>query len=156
MQGSTSAYHLRESTASQTCQPHVWSFSDTPPSQPKTPTQASAPIPTSAFSLFFCDARGLQTFAQGMQEWRSVEPCNGCAVVNVGNSLRFLSGRKFRSVVHRVAPYPGETTENRSSCAYFVGPRMDVEFEDEKGEQWKSIDWHMRKYKSYREAGKTA
>ncbi|KAI3585317.1 hypothetical protein IWW34DRAFT_801181 [Fusarium oxysporum f. sp. albedinis] len=143
MQGSTSAHHLRESTASQTCQPHVRSFSDTPPSQPKTPTQASAPIPTSAVSLFFCDTRGLQTFIQGTQEWRSVEPCNGCAVVNAGNSLRFLSGRKFRSV-------------NRSSCAYFVGPRMDVEFEDEKGEQWKSIDWHMRRYKSYREVGKTA
>jgi isopenicillin N synthase-like dioxygenase len=116
----------------------------------------SAHTDVGSLTLLFCDARGLQTFNQDTQEWRSVEPRHGCAVVNVGDSLRFLSGRRFRSVVHRVAPYPGETIENRFSCAYFVRPRMDVEFEDEKGDRWKSIDWHMRKYKSYREAGKTA
>ncbi|KAF5538577.1 Clavaminate synthase [Fusarium napiforme] len=116
----------------------------------------SAHTDVGSLTILFCGDRGLQTFNQDMQEWHSVEPRDGCAVVNVGDSLRFLSGRKFRSVVHRVAPYPGETIENRFSCAYFMRPRMDVEFEDEKGERWKSIDWHMRKYKSYREAGKAS
>ncbi|KAF5982430.1 Clavaminate synthase [Fusarium coicis] len=116
----------------------------------------SAHTDVGSLTILFCGDRGLQTFNQDTQEWRSVEPRDGCAVVNVGDSLRFLSGRKFRSVVHRVAPYPGETIENRFSCAYFMRPRMDVEFEDEKSERWKSIDWHMRKYKSYREAGKAA
>lgn len=116
----------------------------------------SAHTDVGSLTILFCGDRGLQTFNQDTQEWRSVEPRNGCAIVNVGDSLRFLSGRKFRSVVHRVAPYPGETIENRFSCAYFMRPRMDVEFEDEKGKRWKSIDWHMRKYKSYREAGKAS
>ncbi|KAM0559770.1 hypothetical protein ACHAPJ_004294 [Fusarium lateritium] len=116
----------------------------------------SAHTDVGSLTILFCDARGLQTFSPDTQEWRSVEPRDGCAVLNVGDSLRFLSGREFRSVVHRVAPYPGTTIENRFSCAYFLRPRLDVEFEDEKGERWKSIDWHMRKYKSYREAGKTA
>ncbi|KAF5637297.1 Clavaminate synthase [Fusarium tjaetaba] len=106
----------------------------------------SAHTDVGSLTILFCGDRGLQTFNQDTQEWHSVEPRDGCAVVNVGDSLRFLSGRKFRSVVHRVAPYPGETIENRFSCAYFMRPRMDVEFEDEKGERWKSIDWHMRNY----------
>ncbi|KLP21074.1 naringenin,2-oxoglutarate 3-dioxygenase [Fusarium fujikuroi] len=116
----------------------------------------SAHTDVGSLTILFCGDRGLQTFNQDTHEWRSVEPRDGCAVVNVGDSLRFLSGRKFRSVVHRVAPYPGETIENRFSCAYFMRPRMDVEFEDEKGGRWKSIAWHMRKYKSYREVGNTA
>ncbi|KAF5633611.1 Clavaminate synthase [Fusarium sp. NRRL 52700] len=74
----------------------------------------------------FCGDRGLQAFNQDTQEWKFVEPHNGCAVVNVDDSLRFLPGRKFRSVVHRAAPYPGETIENRFSCAHFMRPRMDV------------------------------
>ncbi|KAM0349695.1 hypothetical protein ACHAPU_003524 [Fusarium lateritium] len=116
----------------------------------------SAHTDVGSLTILFCDARGLQTFSPDTQEWRSVEPRQGCAVVNVGDSLRFLSGREFQSVVHRVAPYPGITIEGRFSCAYFLRPRLDVEFKDEKGESWKSIDWHMRKYKSYREAGKAA
>ncbi|KAF4502785.1 Clavaminate synthase [Fusarium agapanthi] len=98
----------------------------------------SAHTDVGSLTILFCGDRGLQTFNQDTQEWRSVEPRDGCAVVNVGDSLRFLSGRKFRSAVHRVAPYPGETIENRFSCAYFMRPRMDVEFEDEK-----AIDGHF-------------
>lgn len=107
-----------------------------------------------SLTILFCGERGLQAFHPGTSEWRYVEPKKGCAVVNVGDSLRFLSNKEFQSVTHRVVPYPGTTIQNRFSCAYFLRPKLDAEFLDEEGKRWKSIDWHMRKYKSYRETGK--
>lgn len=40
-----------------------------------------------------------------------------CAIVNVRDTLRFLSNERFRSVMHRVSP-PGN--EDRYSTAYFL------------------------------------
>jgi isopenicillin N synthase-like dioxygenase len=37
--------------------------------------------------------RGLQVLLPGHEGWFSVEPRLGCAIINVGDSLRFLSGR---------------------------------------------------------------
>lgn len=119
-------------------------------------TGLSAHTDVGSLTILFCEERGLQVHNSGTKEWRYVEPKEGCAVVNVGDSLRFLSHKKFRSVLHRVVPYPGTTIQNRFSCAYFIRPRLDTELLDEEGKRWKSIDWHMRKYKSYREMDKTA
>lgn len=109
-----------------------------------------------SLTILFCGERGLQVLSPDTKEWQYVEPKKGCAVINVGDSLRFLSNKSFRSALHRVVPYPGTTIKNRSSCAYFIRPNLDAEFIDEDGSSWKSIDWHVRKYKAYRSATTTA
>ncbi|KAG9241025.1 putative gibberellin 2-beta-dioxygenase 7 [Calycina marina] len=105
-----------------------------------------------SLTILFCGERGLQALSPDTKEWQYVEPKKGCAVINVGDSLRFLSNKTFRSALHRVVPYPGMTIKNRFSCAYFIRPNLDTELLDEDWNRWKSIDWHVRKYKSYRSA----
>lgn len=103
-----------------------------------------------SITILFCGERGLQVMNPMTEEWKFLEPKEGCAVINVGDSLRFLSDKTYQSALHRVVPHPGTTIENRFSCAYFVRPELDAEFVDEEGKRWKSINWHMRKYKGYR------
>jgi isopenicillin N synthase-like dioxygenase len=102
-----------------------------------------------SITLLFASERGLQARHPLTHEWRFLEPKEGCAVVNVGDSLRFLSEKNYQSSLHRVIPSASGTIENRFSCAYFLRPELDAEFAAE-GQQWKSIDWHLRKYRSYR------
>ncbi|KAI1148899.1 putative 2OG-Fe(II) oxygenase family oxidoreductase [Nemania diffusa] len=102
-----------------------------------------------SITILFADKRGLQARHPLTHEWRYLEPKEGCAVVNVGDSLRFLSEKSFQSSLHRVIPSAGGAIDNRFSCAYFLRPELNAEFNAE-GQRWKSIDWHLRKYKSYR------
>ncbi|OAP62554.1 hypothetical protein AYL99_01781 [Fonsecaea erecta] len=107
-----------------------------------------------SLTILFCGDRGLQAFRPTTGRWQYLEAKPGCAVINIGDSLRFLSGKTFSSALHRVIPYPGTVIENRFSCAYFIRPELDAGFVDENGKRWKSIDWHTKKYKGYRQAGK--
>ncbi|EHK98678.1 putative Gibberellin 2-beta-dioxygenase 7 [Glarea lozoyensis 74030] len=109
-----------------------------------------------SLTVLFADKRGLQARHPDTGEWQYLEPREGCAVINIGDSLRFMSQKNFQSALHRVIPTPGTTIHDRFSCAYFLRPELDAEF-DAEGQHWKSIDWHLRKYKSYRsgQTGKT-
>jgi isopenicillin N synthase-like dioxygenase len=109
-----------------------------------------------SMTILFSDKRGLQARHPITHEWRYLDPKEGCAVINVGDSLRFLSEKKLQSALHRVIPSAGPAIDNRFSCAYFLRPELDAEF-DAEGQRWKSIDWHLRKYRSYRsgQTGKT-
>ncbi|KJZ77497.1 hypothetical protein HIM_03221 [Hirsutella minnesotensis 3608] len=49
--------------------------------------------------------------------WQWVEPLPGCAIVNVGDTLRFLSENRLRSALHRALPLANG--EDRYSIAYF-------------------------------------
>jgi hypothetical protein len=72
------------------------------------------------------------------------------AIVNVGDSLRYLSKGAYRSSLHRVVPYKDAKMADRYSCAYFMRPELDAMFEDDEGHSWSSIAWHDRKYSAFR------
>nr|QIW91875.1 OXY3 [Phialomyces arenicola] len=95
------------------------------------------------------DQRGLQILTP--DGWRYVEPRPGFAVVNVGDSLRFLSKRLFRSVVHRVLPIGPHQTEDRYTVAFFLRPEDEALFEDARGQVVSAKTWHDRKFDHFRE-----
>ncbi|KAJ7675904.1 2OG-Fe-II oxygenase family oxidoreductase [Mycena polygramma] len=86
-----------------------------------------------SLTLLFTPQWGLQLLSPVEKEksWLWVEPRPGHAVINVGDSLRFLSGKRLKSCLHRVVP-TGEKfqEEDRYSIAYFLRPESDVDFED--------------------------
>ncbi|KAL2132768.1 hypothetical protein VTI74DRAFT_3392 [Chaetomium olivicolor] len=57
--------------------------------------------------------------------------------LHVGDSLRFASGKKFQSCIHRVVPF--NPTEHRYSIAYFLRAEDDAMFMDSEG-QYAFID----------------
>ena len=103
-----------------------------------------------SLTLLFCPEPGLQILDPNTHQWASVEPKKDHAVVNVGDSLRLLSGRRLRSCLHRVVlPMEAKMTD-RYSFAYFLRPELDAVIVDEKGKAWRSIDWHEEKFKRFR------
>lgn len=55
----------------------------------------------STLTFLLTKQHGLQVLLPGQEGWFSIEPRLGCAIINVSDSLRFLSGRKFLLAVHR-------------------------------------------------------
>ncbi|KAH7324259.1 2OG-Fe(II) oxygenase family oxidoreductase [Stachybotrys elegans] len=93
---------------------------------------------------------GLQFQEPTSEAWRLIEPRDELLLVNIGDSLRFMSNMRFRSSLHRVVPFPRKANKDRYSWAYFMRPNYDAEFRDSEGKLWKSIEWHTAKYSVFR------
>jgi len=103
-------------------------------------------------TVVFSKSDGLQAMLPGDDEWSFIPPRAGHAVVNVGDSLRFLSNGALASSLHRVVPPPDSTGQDKFSVIYFLRPEFDAKFTTHDGKQMNSVDWHNKKYSLFREA----
>jgi isopenicillin N synthase-like dioxygenase len=101
-------------------------------------------------TLLFTEQWGLQLQQPGLGEWEFVAPRDGHAIVNVGDSLRYLSEKKLNSCLHRVIPVASD--EDRYSIAYFLRPENEALFEDVEGNKVKAVQWHDDKYVMFGES----
>lgn len=104
-----------------------------------------------SLTLLFCQDYGLQILSPSTNQWGFVVPKPGHAVINVGDSLRFLSGHRLASCVHRVLPITERQEHDRYSIAYFLRPDDNVIYVDSKGRQLSARTWHDEKYETFRE-----
>ncbi len=104
-----------------------------------------------SLTLLFCEDWGLQLLSPETGQWGFVAPKPGHAIINVGDSLRFLSGHKLASCVHRVLPITDRQEVHRYSIAYFLRPEDDAIYVDSKGRQLSAKTWHDEKYNVFRE-----
>lgn len=104
----------------------------------------------SSLTLLFSEQWGLQIRPPGTcgaREMGFVAPKPGCAFVHVGDSLRFASGMKMQSCIHRVVPF--DPTEHRYSIAYFLRAEDDTMFMDSEGRYITAGQWHDEKFKAF-------
>lgn len=100
-----------------------------------------------SLTLLFNYQWGLQILTPETRKWTFVQPKVNHAIVNVGDSLRFLSGKRFHSCLHRVLPIDGiHQQEHRYSIAYFLRPESGVKFKDADGQEITAAKWHDEKY----------
>ncbi|KID87374.1 Oxoglutarate/iron-dependent oxygenase [Metarhizium guizhouense ARSEF 977] len=103
-------------------------------------------------TVVFSQSDGLQAMLPGDREWSFIPPRAGHAVVNVGDSLRFLSNGVLASSLHRVVPPPDAKGQDKFSVIYFLRPEFDAKFTTHDGKQMNSVEWHNQKYALFREA----
>ncbi|KAL2136073.1 hypothetical protein VTI74DRAFT_5653 [Chaetomium olivicolor] len=103
-----------------------------------------------SLTFLLCKQWGLQILSPDTGTWEFVQPRDHHAVVNVGDSLRFLSGGQLASVVHRAIPPQGKQLEDRYSIAYFLRVHNDVQLQDANGKLWSARDWHGFKFGVFR------
>lgn len=104
----------------------------------------------SSLTLLFSEQWGLQIRPPGTcgaREMGFVAPKPGCAFVHVGDSLRFASGMKMQSCIHRVVPF--NPSEHRYSIAYFLRAEDDTMFQDSEGRYITAGQWHDEKFKAF-------
>lgn len=87
----------------------------------------------------------------GHDDWSYISPRPGHAVVNVGDSLRFLSKGKLTSSLHRVVPPPDSDGQDKFSVIYFLRPELDTKLTTDDGTEIDSVEWHNKKYALFRE-----
>lgn len=101
-------------------------------------------------TLLYSEQWGLQVYCQKRATWAYVVPKPGLYVVNVGDALRFLSGKQLLSALHRVVPVPGQETSHRYSSAYFLRPHDEAKFLTSEGTLVSALDWHDIKYDTFK------
>jgi isopenicillin N synthase-like dioxygenase len=94
---------------------------------------------------------GLQVLSPECNEWRFIACRPSHAVINVGDSLRFLSGFRLKSAVHQVFPVTGLQREHRYSVAYFLRAEDSVTYTDSEGRAFTAKQWHDTKFDMFRE-----
>ncbi|GKU13116.1 unnamed protein product [Fusarium langsethiae] len=102
-------------------------------------------------TVVFSKSDGLQAMLPGRDDWSFIPPRQGHAVVNVGDSLRFLSGGALASSLHRVVPPPDSAGQDKFSVIYFLRPEFDAKFKTSDGREINSVEWHNQKYALFRE-----
>ncbi|OAQ66231.1 2og-fe oxygenase family protein [Pochonia chlamydosporia 170] len=100
-------------------------------------------------TLLFAPQWGLQVVSPVTGGWEYVKPCPGHAIVNVADTLRFLSNKRFRSALHRVLPLGGIQQEDRYSISYFLRAADSTEFKDSNDEASNAKNWYLTKYETY-------
>jgi isopenicillin N synthase-like dioxygenase len=99
-------------------------------------------------TLLFAPQWGLQVPDKVTKEWQWVQPRPGYAIINVADTLRFLTGGRFRSALHRVFPIDGQVGD-RFSVSYFLRANNNTEFKASDGSNSSAKDWYFRKYDTY-------
>lgn len=99
-----------------------------------------------SLSFVFTDVPGLQVVTPGTDEWVYIAPRAGHVIVNVGDSLQFLSGGRLRSSLHRVVQHPAALHQTKYTIVYLMRPETEASFSDADGQVWKSKDWYMKKF----------
>jgi isopenicillin N synthase-like dioxygenase len=103
-----------------------------------------------SLTVLFSDQWGLQVFSPSTSGWEWVEPREEQAVINVGDGLRFISGKKLFSSVHRVVREGRASSEgHRYSIAYLLRPADNTTFLDAEGIEITAKELAESKYNSY-------
>lgn len=103
-----------------------------------------------SLTILFSNQWGLQAVAPSSGEWEWIEPRGDDAVINVGDALRFLSGKRLYSCVHRVVRGGrAEEEGHRYSIAYLLRPNDEAVFEDADGAAVTARDLAKVKYDTY-------
>jgi isopenicillin N synthase-like dioxygenase len=79
-------------------------------------------------------------------QWKFVAPRPGHAIINVGDTLRFLTGFRLRSALHRALQLD---TGDRYAMTYFLRPNDEVELTDSEGKDCTAVDWYLKKNSNY-------
>ena len=84
-----------------------------------------------SLTVLFSDEWGLQVVSPSTGNWEWVEPQTQLAVINVGDTLRFLTEKKLYSCIHRVVRDGRAGVEKqRFSIAYLLRPGDETVFRD--------------------------
>jgi isopenicillin N synthase-like dioxygenase len=82
-------------------------------------------------------------------QWRYVAPLPGHAIINVGDTLRFLTACRLRSALHRALQLD---IGHRYALTYFLRPNDEAEFSDSTGKIRTAVDWYLKKNETYESA----
>ena len=102
-----------------------------------------------SLTLLVTKQPGLQVLSPVTGKWEDVDAKPGCAIINVADTLRFISKRRFRSAMHRVLPPGGKMSQDRYSTAYFLRAGDDVVLQGMDGSQVTAGEWFLSKYASF-------
>ncbi|KAF9770290.1 hypothetical protein IL306_012192 [Fusarium sp. DS 682] len=115
----------------------------------KTARGHNAHTDVGSFTLLFTEQPGLQVISPTTNKWEYVAAKPGHAIINVADTLRFISKRRFRSAMHRVLPPGGKMIEDRYSAAYFLRASDSAIFKGMDGEEVTAEQWFLSKYSSF-------
>ena len=104
-----------------------------------------------SLTVLFNSDWGLQAYSSKDEMWEYVAPREDCAIVNVGDALKFMSGFRLKSSLHRVVPWDRRNASApRYATIFFLRPNNDAKLVDGEGFESTAGEWLKRKFQNYR------
>ena len=103
-----------------------------------------------SLTVLFNSDWGLQAYSAASSTWQSVAPRPNSAIINVGDALRFLSGFRLKSSLHRVVPWHRHREGPRYATIFFLRPNNEARLVDGDGVESSAGEWLERKFRNYR------
>lgn len=100
-------------------------------------------------SILYHAESGLQVRLTESGPWEGVNTSPGVAIVNVGDTLEYMSHGRLRSVLHRVAPLAKHAFQERFTVGYFMRAENAASFVGRDHEVTSAGNWHDDKLKAY-------
>merc|ERR1711920_221447 len=92
-------------------------------------------------TVLFSDQPGLEVLASDGQTWIDVPNVPGGVTINIGGTLRRLSGGRCRAPLHRVNPL--KIPEPRVSLPFFLLPSLEGELRPFEGEKSTELSYQL-------------
>lgn len=107
---------------------------------------------TGSITILFNTEWGLQVCSPHSEAWQYVPPARDTrAIVNIGDTVKFLTGGRLKSCLHRVVPcHDRWAGGSRYAIIFFLRANNHVEFEDLEGRAWNAHNWLNGKFLNYR------
>ena len=101
--------------------------------------------------MLFNSDWSLQAYSSKGETWGNVAPRENYAIINVGDGLKFMSGFKLKSSLHRVVPWHRRAASGpRYAAIFFLRPNNDAKLVDGEGVEGIAAEWLARKFQNYR------
>lgn len=102
-----------------------------------------------SLTLLFTTAPGIEVFHYEDNMWVPVSPEPWKIIVNIVDTLFFMTGMRLKSSLHRVTPNQ-DSVSHRLSLAFFFRSELTARFQDDHEKVWTGEEWHRTKYKIFR------
>ena len=107
-----------------------------------------------SLTVLFNSDWGLQAYSPASSTWQHVAPRANSAIINVGDALKFLSGFRLTSSLHRVVPWYRRLDKSsagpRYATIFFLRPNNEAKLVDGDGVESSAGEWLERKFRNYR------
>ncbi|KOC15941.1 hypothetical protein AFLA70_169g002190 [Aspergillus flavus AF70] len=128
-----------------------WKPSSRPPGRQAVVISSNIHTDAGILTLLFAQQPGLQVLSPTTSEWEWVHTREGDSIVNAGGTLRFLSGERLQSALHRVLPLTDKDSAHpydRYSTAYLRAAE-DAVCVRKDGKKTTADEWFLRKFHSF-------
>lgn len=99
-------------------------------------SEINAHTDTGSLIVLLTSDWGFQAYSPRGDTWEYVAPREDCAIIKVGDALKFMSSFELKSSLYRILPW-----RHCAESGFFLRPNNNAKLLDGEGVEWTAGEW---------------